>query len=276
MDEVIQKLASRDNSAPDDYTENGIRMCGKCHTPKQAWIDIDGDPRLVPVTCKCAQARMEQEEAARRKTEFTARMTALQEAYEVSDMAFRADTFERDDRLQPKLSDACRRYVDQWETMKANSTGLLFYGTVGTGKSFFAGAITNALLEKCVPATVTNFPRLLNILQSERNRQQVIDHLRAYHLLVIDDLGVERDSTYAAEQIYGVIDARVRSRLPLIVTTNLTMDEFTDAPSMQFKRIYDRVLEACPVTLKLLGESRRVSIAAVRGANARKLMGLDT
>lgn len=275
MDEVILKLASRDNSAPDDYTENGIRMCGKCHTPKQALIDIDGNPRLVPVTCQCIQERMEREEAARRKTEFSARMTALQEAFEVSDMAFRADTFERDDWQQPITSNACRRYVDQWETMKASAIGILLYGPVGTGKSFFAGAITNALLEKCVPATVTNFPRLLNILQSERNRQQVIDHLRSYDLLVIDDLGVERDSTYAAEQIYGVIDARVRSRLPLIVTTNLTMNELYNAPTMQYKRIYDRVLEACPVTLKHLGESRRLKNAAERGANARKLLGLD-
>ena len=42
-------------------------------------------------------------------------------------------------------------YVDNWEKMKSNSSGLLLWGDVGTGKSFFAGCIANALLEKGVP-----------------------------------------------------------------------------------------------------------------------------
>ena len=49
-------------------------------------------------------------------------------------------------------------------TEKATASGLLIWGDVGTGKSFFAGCIANALLEKGVPVLMTNFSRILNTL----------------------------------------------------------------------------------------------------------------
>lgn len=277
MQDVIDKLASRDNSAPGDYEENGIRMCGRCHTPKQAVKELPRPgggmaPRLVPITCQCEREEQKRQKAKDQKQEFDVWLAEQRDKYGISDLSYRSHTFSRDDRRDAKLSDTCRRYVDRWEEMKADNLGILFYGSVGTGKSFYACAIVNALLEKCVPAVVTNFPRLLNILQGVRDRQDYIDHLQLYHLLVIDDLGVERDSPYAAEQVFNVIDARARSGLPLIVTTNLTIEELKKPPTMQFARIYDRVLELCPVTIKMTGESRRVGSAAARREKARELL----
>lgn len=49
-------------------------------------------------------------------------------------------------------------------TEKATASGLLIWGGVGTGKSFFTGCIANALLEKGVPVLMTNFSRILNTL----------------------------------------------------------------------------------------------------------------
>lgn len=113
---------------------------------------------------------------------------------------------------------------------------------------------------------------MLNLLQTAKNRQALIDHLNTYELLVIDDLGVERDSPFAAEQVFSVIDARARARRPLIVTTNLTMDDLRSPGSMQYARIYDRVLEMCPIAIKMTGESRRVSGIERRKALARELL----
>ena len=91
-------------------------------------------------------------------------------------------------------------------------------------------------------------------------------------LLVLDDLGAERDTAYAAEQVFNVVDARVQTGLPLIVTTNLSVAEMQQADSMQLKRIYDRVLELCPVRIKLEGESRRTQNAQQRLAVANDLL----
>lgn len=276
MLDIVEKLANQDNSAPGDYEENGIRMCGKCRTPKQAWIDWDlpGKPserRLVPIACKCSQERQQAEDERIKAAQFSSWMTEQRDKYGISD-GHKSCAFAVDDRRDAALSDTCRRYAERWADMEADNIGVLFYGSVGTGKSFYACCIVNALLEKHIPAIVTNFPRLLNILQGVRDRQAYIDHLQQFRLLVIDDLGVERDSSYAAETVYHVIDARARSGLPLICTTNLTMDELKNPPSMQFARIYDRVLELCPITIKMTGESRRAGNAEVRRAKARELL----
>ena len=153
-----------------------------------------------------------------------------------------------------------------------NNIGVLFHGPVGTGKSFFACAIANELLQKHVPTTITSFPRLLNLLQDSNNRQWLLDCLGNYKLVVIDDLGVERETSYAAEQIFAVIDARSRAKLPTIITTNLTKQEMENQPSMQYRRIFDRVREMCPAVVLIDGQSRRIQNAHQRRELARELL----
>ena len=57
------------------------------------------------------------------------------------------------------------------------------------------------------------------------DRNAYINSFNSFPLLIIDDLGVERNSEFAREQVFNIIDSRYRSQLPMIVTTNLTMDE---------------------------------------------------
>jgi DNA replication protein DnaC len=64
-------------------------------------------------------------------------------------------------------------------------------------------------------------------------------------LLVFDDLGAERGTEFAREQVYNVVNARWESGRPFIVTTNLTLQEMQNEEQMVLKRIYDRVLDVC-------------------------------
>ena len=64
-------------------------------------------------------------------------------------------------------------------------------------------------------------------------------------LLIIDDFGMERGTEYGLEQVYNVIDSRYRSGKPLIVTTNLILDELQHPQDTPHARIYDRLLEMC-------------------------------
>jgi DNA replication protein DnaC len=280
MNDVINKLTSRDNRSIDDYTDEntGLIMCGVCHHPKQANKEIpsgSGNVITVPITCICEQQREKEAAEREKKSRFSSWMDELQARYSIAGADYSRFTFDADDRTDEKTSAACHRYVDKWERVTRDNIGILFYGSVGTGKSFYACAIVNALKDRCIPAVVTSFPRLLNLLQTCPDRQGLIDALRNYKLLVIDDLGVERDSPYAAEQVFNVIDARVNSGLPLIVTTNLTLDELKSPASMQYARIYDRVLEMCPARIKMAGESRRVKNTAIWRAMAREILTGD-
>lgn len=274
--------ASLNNQAPGDYTdEDGFLCCGKCHARKQADVPFpagDGGTRTVRVgiQCTCERERSEAERAAQERADFRVRMERLRRDG-ITDPAYLRHTFAQDDRRNPAVSDVCQRYVQNWEEMKADNIGILFFGDVGTGKSFLACAVANALLEKLVSVSVTNFPRILNALQGsfDEERQAQIDRLQRYSLLVIDDLGVERDTAYSVEQVYNVVDTRARSGKPLIVTTNLSMKDLQNPPTLAYKRIYDRVLEMCPIRLKLAGTSRRVENANDRKDRARRLLGLE-
>lgn len=273
---MLEKLMKTQKN-PEDYTgEDGLLYCGRCHTPKQTRMDTNpmtGEPGpvLVPIACQCVRTRADKERRRQEREQFGMKIRQLWEDG-ISYPEGLRDRFSGDDRRNAKLSDACGRYVEQWEAMRKDNIGILFYGSVGTGKTFFASCIGNGLLDRLVPVAVTNFPRLLNLLQGTQNRQRLLDRLSVYKLLIIDDLGVERDSPYAAEQVFNVVDARARSKLPLIVTTNLTLEELEHPASMQYARIYDRILELCPVRLKLAGGSRRVENAERRKETARKLL----
>ena len=89
------------------------------------------------------------------------------------------------------------------------------------------------------------------------DKNKYIDSFNQYPLLIIDDLGMERNSSeFALEQIFNVIDSRYRSKLPFIVTTNLTLDELRNPKDLAHSRIYDRVLERC-MPLKINNQNIR-------------------
>ena len=212
--------------------------------------------------CKCGKERRDREDAERRQRAFLERVERLK-ASGLQDRSLREYTFVNDLGYNPEIEKA-RIYVENWDEMKATSTGLLLWGDTGTGKSFIAGCVANALLEKGVPVLMTNFARILNALTSLYNedRNGYIDSLNEYSLLIIDDLGMERNSEFALEQVFNVIDSRYRSKKPLIVTTNLTLDELKYSEDIAHRRIYGRILERCvPI---------RVNRRDIRTMNAEK------
>ena len=77
--------------------------------------------------------------------------------------------------------------------MQTENIGYLFWGGVGTGKSYLAACIANALMEQEVPVCMTNFATILNDLAASfEGRNEYISHLCSYPLLILDDFGMER------------------------------------------------------------------------------------
>ena len=245
-EELTNQVPTRELQ-PDEYFHESDRLiyCAKCHTPRQGRYTLQGRVFMPPIRCKCQQKLYNQEETKRKLLEKQAEIERMK-ASGLQDKALYDYTFDKDNGINPEMAYA-HKYVENWEDMKANSSGLLLWGNVGTGKSFFAGCIANALLEKGVPVLMTNFSRILNTLTGMHfeDRNQFIDSLNRYSLLIIDDLGIERNSEFALEQVFNVIDSRYRSKKPLIVTTNLTLTELNSAPDVAHRRIYDRILERC-------------------------------
>ena len=226
-----------------DYEQDGLLICGKCGAPRQVRIELFGQTEIKPCLCKCRAAAYERESAAyqaEREFEKTERIRAAA----LTDRTYREWTFDRDDGREPKV-EVIRRYVDKWDEVFRKNIGLLLWGDVGTGKSFAAAAAINALTARKVPCMMTTFIRLANELsgRSYEDKNAFIASLNRYKLLVIDDLGAERDSPYMQEMVFEIIDARYRSGMPIIVTTNIPLEEIKRPKDITCSRIYDRLLE---------------------------------
>lgn len=154
-------------------------------------------------------------------------------------------TFDRDNGAVPQLAWA-RQYVEHWPEMRRENMGLLFWGPAGTGKTFAAACIANALVDLEVGVRmITLGEALLNLFgMSGEERIQYLEVLTTCGLLILDDFGVERRTPYAREQMYEIVNRRYLSGRPMVVTTNLTLEELKNA-NRDDSRIHDRVLERC-------------------------------
>ena len=249
---------------PEDYTgEDGLLYCGKCRKPKEAYFPKETAAWLGhdrhPAECDCQRAAREKREAAeKRRTHLEAVERLKQRGF--TNPAMREWTFDNDNGKCPQMKHA-RSYVECWEQMKAENIGLLLWGKVGTGKSYFAGCIANALMEREIAVCMTNFALILgDLAASFKDRNEYISRLCSFLLLILDDFGMERGTEYGLEQVYNVIDSRYRSNKPLIVTTNLTLEELQHPEDTAHARIYDRLLEMCS-PVRFTGENFRKATA---------------
>ena len=267
---LIHPLSLRE----DEYlNEDSLICCSKCRTPRQKRIEVAGKRMEPRCMCTCQTADHEKREQERKHREFLD-MVERNRSVGLPDPELRKHTFENDLGYNPKQIAIAQQYVQHWEEFLASSTGLLLWGNVGTGKSYIAGCIANALLDKGVPVIMTNFARLLNKLTDmySGDRNAYIDSFKKFPLMIIDDLGMERDSEFAREQVFSVIDNRYRSQLPMIVTTNLSLEELKDTTDLSRTRIYGRVMERC-LPLRVNEQNIRELNQAAVLARAKQLLG---
>ncbi len=98
-----------------------------------------------------------------------------------------------------------------------------------------------------------------------------IARLCSFPLLILDDFGMERGTEYGLEQVYNVIDSRYRSGKPLIVTTNLTLEELQNPEDTAHARIYDRLTEMC-TPVRITGENFRKAKAREKMERLKMLL----
>lgn len=274
VNKLITKAEQSQTLSENDYINgDGLRVCGKCHTPKQCKVEFYGIEKTVPCICKCEKEKREAEEAARKQAEFMQRVKKLRSVgFPESDM--QAWSFSNDDEQNETLTKAARNYVEKFDEFKRQGKGLLLFGSVGTGKTFAAACIANALIDKGVPVLMTNFSRIANTVQGMyEGKQAYYDSLNKYPLLILDDLAAERNTEFMNEIVYSVIDSRYRAKLPLIVTSNLTGQELKNPSDITNQRTFSRLLEMC-YPLEVNGKDRRREKLKNHFEETKSLLGL--
>ena len=258
LDEIKETAARAiPEEISDRRDESGLLICGNCGTHKETKVSFLGVEKVVRCLCKCAKEADDRERA-----EFAARQEMIKinnmRSAGIQDKKILSYTFANDDGKNAKVSNLARRYVDKFAEMQKENCGLLLYGDTGTGKSFVAGCIGNALIDKGVSVFATSVTRLINQIFSAGDVNALLKDLCRYELLIIDDIGAQRGTDYATEQVYTIIDERYKSNKPIIFTTNTDPQTFSSEQDIQYRRIYDRILEMC-VPIKVEGQRRKAA-----------------
>lgn len=248
----------------DHIGEDGLVYCGKCGSRKQLRVKFGDKTHVVRCVCKCESKELEEKKRQEEYEEQMRRINRMKEA-SMMDKKYREVTFDKYEVREEnkKVFEMAKKYADRFQDMYKKNQGLLLYGPVGTGKSFTAACIGNYLLNNAKPVIMTSFVKILQDIWENDREAEYITILNGASLLIIDDLGTERETDYALEKVYNIIDSRVRANKPMIITSNLELNDMMECEDIRKKRIYDRILECC-YPMYVGGKSFRMMKAAQR------------
>ena len=127
-----------------------------------------------------------------------------------------------------EILDFCKDYAADFGT---DSPSLLLYGATGLGKTHLSLAIASEAIRKGYGVIYGSAQNLMSRLEKEHfssgrdneyegSEQAILE----CDLLVIDDLGAEFSTQFTVAELYNIINTRIMSRLPVIISTNLTPD----------------------------------------------------
>lgn len=102
--------------------------------------------------------------------------------------------------------------------------GLIITGDSGAGKTHLAASILNELIEEDKLVLMGRLTSLLDMIKetfkdSSRSESELIELFSNIDMVVIDDLGTEKISSWALDKLYTIIENRNENKLPIIITT---------------------------------------------------------
>lgn len=117
---------------------------------------------------------------------------------------------------------------------------LLLQGGFGCGKTHLAAAIANFTVQLGVPTLFLTVPDLLDLLRfsfdsDEITFEQRFEQIRNAPLLVLDDFGTQSATAWAEEKLFQIINFRYINKLPLVVTTNISLNEIEERISSRLR-----------------------------------------
>lgn len=243
-----------------DIERNGHIYCKSCGKRVDGELVDLGFTKFIPrIKCECEIKREKENEERKRLMKIS---SLKRDCFSSPNQ--HQYTFEKFLNQKGQAYKVSYNYAKSFEQMKKDNVGLLFYGDVGSGKTYLACSIANELIEReQVKVKIMNLSQVINQIQKSAfkvDSNEIISNLSNIPLLILDDLGIERDTSYAREQVYNIINSRYLKGRPTIFTTNLSL-EIIQNPNieLEYQRIYSRILEMT-IPVKVTGEDFRRKI----------------
>lgn len=218
-------------AAAQEYSEQRVHVCA-CQGA--GWVRVNfpvGHPlfgKAIPCVCQRDASKRQRAERLRSRSGLgLASQLMTFESFEIG----RACLPDGQDgqaarKLLTGIKKACQEYARRpygW---------LMISGVYGCGKTHLATAIANTALGQDMPVYLATVPEMLDVLRDgikDDSTAQWLDMLQQVDLLILDDLGQGQVTDWGREQVYKILHYRHRNNLPVVITTNLTLDEIGKA-----------------------------------------------
>ena len=232
------------NGYPADYSDPRYE-CDKCRDSGY----VDGE------MCECMKLRL------RMAGYESAGIAKLMEVQTFDN--FRLDYYRTNQRSFENMSYVLRTMKEYAENFNPDrSQNLLLLGGTGLGKTHLSTSLARALVDRGFDVVYTGAIGMLADFEKTRFGNSAgnesgydLDRYYICDLLIIDDLGAEVSNQFTVSTIYNVLNSRISSGLPTIISTNLNQNELNS-------RYWDRI------TSRILGEFRPLLFS---GSDVRKL-----
>lgn len=261
-------------------------FCGKSLQPVGLLVTAFEEPRWLRrpddyEECSCPGA-VEQREAWRKEEE-AARKAERERAYRekvdrmIKDSRlgkrFRTRTFEtyRINEQKKAVYEVVKGYADNFVEHKERGKGLYLSGGFGTGKTHLAAALCHEVIRQGYQPIFGTMITLLEKIKASYNgaketEWQIIDRYIRCDLLIIDDLGKERPTSWALERLYGIINARYEDCRPVVITANYDISQLEerlaigDNDTETAGAIVSRIYEMCQGVPLTWGDVRKTRL----------------
>jgi DNA replication protein DnaC len=148
-------------------------------------------------------------------------------------------------------------FVQKFDDEFAN---LLLYGETGLGKTFICHCIAKDLLDIGKTVLYLTVPRLCKVIENSRfNRDsldspdEMLNAVDTVDLLILDDLGTEVPTVITSAALFDIINQRLLTRKPTVISTNLSPN---DLATIYSERMVSRFLGNYQM-IKFFGEDIR-------------------
>ncbi|NLY53606.1 MAG: ATP-binding protein [Firmicutes bacterium] len=151
---------------------------------------------------------------------------------------------------------ACQAFVASVIEDPHSATGLFLTGQSGLGKTFLCSAICHSLAENNIVPLYVVFSDLISDMRAsfqDTGDSLLLATAREVPVLILDDLGAEHVTDYAVSRLFDIVNHRRNERLPMVISSNLTL---TEVATVYSERVASRIIEACQ-PIMLYGEDIR-------------------
>jgi DNA replication protein DnaC len=226
--ETLKKIAtgtSRENTPTTSNTNLGDPNCPFCGGQGYLRADVPvGHPNFGRLEiCVCRQRDVSQQ--------VRERLYSLSRLDELKGLTFATfQPFGRKGLGEMHAASLERAFNQAQHYAKSLNGWLMLQGGYGCGKTHLAAAIANFTVEMGVPTLFLTVPDLLDMLRfsydsEDTTFEERFNEIRNASLLVLDDFGTQNATGWAQEKLFQILNYRYINKLPLVVTTNLSLDE---------------------------------------------------